>query len=182
MYKGIKAEVLDVRHSYKVPSMELPLESSQTFQPKEAFAVKASQCSMKDKVGKIAGYVAQAPFFSPKAINNDVPAADLYVLSKIYKQKDPLLVTDFHFHSFCAMRHHVAWRFTGTSVWYCTMMDFPGSSMVVCPLVLNTRLGPAWHYFVHQKLAKVERRTILDPRKVEAVCFTWRSPSWLHSV
>ena len=63
MYKGIKANVLDVRHSYRVPSMELPLEGSQTFLPKEAVAVKASQCSMKDRVGKIAGYAAQAPLF-----------------------------------------------------------------------------------------------------------------------
>ena len=138
--------------------MELPLESSKTFLPKEAFAVKASLCSMKDKVGRTAGYAQQAPFSSPPAINNDVPAADLYVLREIYKQKDPLLVTDFPFHSFCAVRHHVAWRFTGTSVWYCTMMDFPGSYMVVCPLALNTRLGPAWHYFVPQKFAKVKHR------------------------
>ena len=68
---------------------------------------------MKDKVGRIAGDAQQALFFSPQAINNDLPAADLSVLREIYKQKDPLLVTDFHFHSFCAVRHHVAWRFTG---------------------------------------------------------------------
>ena len=179
MYKALNGEVINARHSYRTPSMELPLSTSGAVLPKEAFAVRSDLCTMKDELKTMAGFSSQAPFFSPQAVNNGVSTADLPMLREVYRLKDPLLVSDFVFHNFFQVRHHIAWRYIGTNVWYKTCSMYPSSSMLVCPLSLITKVGPNWHYFVHEKIAKMEMKVILDHKRVEAVSYTWRGPSWL---
>ena len=76
----------------------------------------------------------------------------------------------------------MAWRYIGTEQWYMTLASQLASSMVVCPLSLITRVGPAHHHFRILKMAKIDFKVIADPKKVEAVSFRWRSPDWLAGI